>query len=200
MVLRKSVPAAVVAAMISAPSGTAVAQTLDVSIFHSPRSAWSNSAKWWAEEVKKRTDGRVQLKLFFASALSKVNETYKAVRDGAIPIGTTSAASISGQLPAMAYIEGLAGMANNADGFLAVSKALRPEMTRLLVAKKLKYLWIQPSFGAMVSCREKHLKKPAAGRYNRSRPLAAGRSRSTRPRCTWRCRTGPSIACSATTS
>lgn len=173
MGLRMSISAAAAAVAISAPIGTAVAQTLDVSIFHSPRSAWSNSAKWWAEAVKKRTDGRVQLKLFFASALSKVNETYKAVRDGAIPIGTTSAASISGQIPAMAYIEGLAGMANNATGFLAVSKALRPEMTRLLAAKKIEYLWIQPSFGAMASCREKHLKKPSDWKGLRIR--AAGR-------------------------
>lgn len=173
MALRKTVTAMIAGTVLTGSVGAAAAQTLDVSIFHSSRSAWSNSAKWWAEEVKKRTEGRVQLKLFFASALSKINETFKAVRDGAVPMGTTSAASISGQIPAMAYIEGLAGMGNNAAGFVSAARALRPEMSRLLAAKKLTYLWIQPSFGAMVSCREKHLKTP--GDWKGIRIRAAGR-------------------------
>lgn len=173
MALQKTVVTVIAATVFAGSVGTASSQTLDVSIFHSARSAWSNSAKWWADEVKKRTEGRVQFKLFFASALSKINETFKAVRDGAVPMGTTSAASISGQIPAMAYIEGLAGMGNNAAGFISAAKALRPEMTRLLAAKKLTYLWIQPSFGGMVSCRDKHLKKPADWKGIRIR--AAGR-------------------------
>lgn len=162
---------AAAAGNIAAP--VAVARTLDVSIFHSPRSAWSQSVKWWADEVKKQTNGAVELKLFFASALTKINETFKAVRDGAVPIGTTSAASISGQLPAMAYIEGLGGMPNNAEGFLKVANGLRPELTKLFASRRIDYLWMQPSFGAMISCRDQHMKSPADWKGKKIR--AAGR-------------------------
>lgn len=145
------------------PGIAAAAETtrLDVSIFHSERSAWSHAFKFWAAEVKKRTAGRVELRPFYSGSLSKINETYKSVRDGAVPVGTTSAASVSGQIPALAYIEAEAGMANDAKGWIKSARGLRPVLTELFEKKRIKYLWLQPSFGGTVNCRGKHLKKPA---------------------------------------
>ena len=134
---------------------------LDVSIFHSERSAWTHAFKYWADEVKKGTEGRVQMRPFFSGALSKITETFKAVRDGAVAVGTTSAAHESGRIPALAYIEGEAGMPNDAASWMKVARELRPVLTDLFAQKGVTYLWMQPSFGGTVNCRTKHIKKPA---------------------------------------
>lgn len=167
------------------PAMAAGQTRLDVSIFHSERSAWSHAFKYWADETKKRTAGRVELRPFYSGALSKINETYKAVRDGAVPVGTTSAASVSGQIPALAYVEAEAGMPNDAEGWIKSARALRPVLSELFASKKIKFLWLQPSFGGTVNCRTKHLKKPAdwkglkirtAGRWQVQQILQLGAS------------------------
>lgn len=137
------------------------AETLDVSIFHSQRSAWDHAFKFWADEIKKQTDGRVEFRPFYSGALSKIVETFKAVRDGAVPVGTTSAAHESGRIPALAYIEGEAGMPNDADAWVKVAGELRPILSELFDDKGVRFLWLQPSFGGTVNCRDRHLKNPA---------------------------------------
>ena len=46
--------------LILATPATAVSATLDVSIFHSERSAWSVALKFWINETKKQTQNRVE--------------------------------------------------------------------------------------------------------------------------------------------
>ena len=139
---------------------TAVSAGLDVSIFHSERSAWSHALKYWMDETKKQTQGRVELKPFYSGALGKITETFKAVRNGSIPVGTTAAGVESSRIPALAYMEGEAGMPNNGASWLKVAGELRPILSRLFDAKGVKYLWMQPSFGGTVNCRNKLLKNP----------------------------------------
>lgn len=154
-------------------AASAATLTLDTSIFHSEKSAWTHAFEFWAEQVKKRTGGRVELRPFYSGALSKITETFKAVRDGAVPIGTTSAAHESGRIPALAYMEGEAGMPNNADGWLEVARALRPVLSELFEEEGVMYLWMQPSFGGTVNCRDKHLKQPSD--WSNLRVRTAGR-------------------------
>lgn len=172
-------------ALVGFAPQTAGAVTLDLSIFHSERSAWNNSLTFWMSEIKKRTEGRVQFRPFYSGSLSKINETFKAVRDGSVPVGTTSAASVSGRFPALAYVEAEAGMPNDAKGWLEAVGKLRPILNELFEKQGVKFVWLYPSFGGTVDCREKHLKMPAdwkglkvrtAGRWQHQQILQLGAS------------------------
>ena len=147
--------------LILATPATAVSATLDVSIFHSERSAWSVALKYWINETKKQTQNRVELKPFYSGALGKITETFKAVRNGSIPIGTTAAGVESSRIPALAYMEGEAGMPNDGASWVKVAGQLRPVLSRLFNDKGVKYLWMQPSFGGTVNCRKNLLKNPS---------------------------------------
>lgn len=146
-------------AMTGLTATPARALELDVSIWHNKSSAWTWGYEWWAKEIRKRTDGRVVLKPFFSGALTKANETFDAVSNGSVPVGTTSAASISGKVPPLAYVAAEAGMPNSVAGFVKVAGELRPVLEKLLARHHIKYLWMLPSYGAVVDCRDKHLKK-----------------------------------------
>ncbi|MBM3486344.1 MAG: hypothetical protein FJX67_06880 [Alphaproteobacteria bacterium] len=153
-----SVAAIGLAAFLTIPGARAQNVTLDVAVWHNEPSAWTHAYKWWEAEVDKRTQGRVKLRGVYSGALAKANEVFKAVRDGAVPVGVTSAAAVSGQMPALAYIEALAGMSAEIDGHLKVVAELRPVLDEMFSRQRVKYLWIQPSYGGTVNCRERHLK------------------------------------------
>ena len=136
-------------------------QTIDLAIFHPEKNAWTPTLQWWIEETAKATQNRVVFKAQFAGALVNVNETFKAVRDGAVPAGVVAAGAVSGQMPAMAYLEAIGGMPGDPDKFTAVQTALRPVLTDLLGRQGVTYLWGQGSGPLIVLCRDKHLIVPA---------------------------------------
>ena len=154
-------PVVILGSLLLATPVTTVAATLDMSIFHSERSAWTHALKFWMEETKKQTQGRVEFKPFYSGALGKITETFKAVRNGSVPIGTTAAGVESSRIPSLAYIEGEAGMPNDGASWLTAAGQLRPVLDRLFDAKGVKFLWMQPSFGGTVNCRKKLLKTPS---------------------------------------
>jgi TRAP-type C4-dicarboxylate transport system substrate-binding protein len=154
-------PVVILGSLLLATPVTTVAATLDMSIFHSERSAWTHALKFWMEETKKQTQGRVEFKPFYSGALGKITETFKAVRNGSVPIGTTAAGVESSRIPSLAYIEGEAGMPNDGASWLTAAGQLRPVLDRLFDAKGVKFLWMQPSFGGTVNCRKKLLKNPS---------------------------------------
>ncbi|WP_170336782.1 C4-dicarboxylate TRAP transporter substrate-binding protein [Ruegeria arenilitoris] len=55
--------------------------------------------KWWAEEIEKRTDGEVEVRLFFSGALGKAQENLELMRSGAIEISMMSPGYFPAQLP-----------------------------------------------------------------------------------------------------
>ena len=55
--------------------------------------------KWWAEEINKRTNGEVEVKLFFGGALGKPKENLSLLQEGAIDIGIMSAGYFPAELP-----------------------------------------------------------------------------------------------------
>lgn len=55
--------------------------------------------KWWAEEIRKRTDGEVDIQLFFGGALGKAKENLELLRTGAIEIAMMSPGYFPAQLP-----------------------------------------------------------------------------------------------------
>jgi TRAP-type C4-dicarboxylate transport system substrate-binding protein len=54
---------------------------------------------WWAEEISKRTNGEVNIKIFFAGALGKAQENLKLMQDGAIDSAMMSPGYFPAQLP-----------------------------------------------------------------------------------------------------
>jgi len=173
----------VLGALALLAGGSASARSFDVAVFYTERSARTPAYKYWVKEIEKRTDGRVKFRSFYAGSLLKVNETFKAVRSGAVPIGTTSAAAVSGQIPALSYIEAMAGMPNTAAGFLEAAKPLHAAMDKLFRERGLRLLFTQPSFGTVVVCRDKFMKTPAdwkgakvrgAGRWQVQQLVALG--------------------------
>ena len=55
--------------------------------------------KWWAEEIKKRTNGEVEIQLFFGGALGKAKENLELLRTNAIDIAMMSPGYFPAQLP-----------------------------------------------------------------------------------------------------
>ena len=55
--------------------------------------------KWWAEEIRNRTNGEVDIQLFFAEALGKAAENLDLLRQGAIDIAMMSPGYFPAQLP-----------------------------------------------------------------------------------------------------
>jgi TRAP-type C4-dicarboxylate transport system substrate-binding protein len=144
-----------------AASALAQAQTFDFALFHPERNAWTPTLKWWADEVAKQTGGRVQFRLHFAGALVSQAETFKAVRDGAVPAGQIAAGTISGQIPAMGYLEAIGGLPGDPDKFVTAMAEARPVVADLMARQGVQYLWEQSSGALIVLCRDKHLKSAA---------------------------------------
>ena len=152
---------AAVLAAAAAASTLAQAQTFDFALFHPERNAWTPTLKWWADELAKETSGRVQFRLHFAGALVSQAETFKAVRDGAVAGGQVAAGTISGQIPAMGYLEAIGGLPGDPSKFVAAMTEARPVVTDLMGRQGVQYLWEQSSGGLIVLCRDKHLKTAA---------------------------------------
>ena len=134
---------------------------VDLAIFHPERNFWTPTLQWWIAEVDKATQGRVKIVPHFAGALVPLNETFKAVRDGAVPAGNISAGAVSGQMPAVAYLEAIGGMPAEAGPFTEAVAALRPLLEAEFRKQGLEYLWSQGSGGLIVVCRDRHLKSAA---------------------------------------
>ena len=54
---------------------------------------------WWADEISKRTNGEVKIKIFFSGALGKAQENLKLMQDRAIDIAMMSPGYFPAQLP-----------------------------------------------------------------------------------------------------
>ncbi|MEM7224480.1 MAG: C4-dicarboxylate TRAP transporter substrate-binding protein [Pseudomonadota bacterium] len=55
--------------------------------------------KWWADEIRRRTNGEVDIQLFFGGALGKAKENLELLRNGAIEIAMMSPGYFPAQLP-----------------------------------------------------------------------------------------------------
>lgn len=182
--IRSAATIALAAALLATPAA-AQKISLDVAIFHPEPMFFTHQYKWWENEVAKATEGRVTFTAHYSGSLVRVTETMRAVRDGAVPVGTTSAAAISGQVPAMAYIEVLGGMPDDPKSFAEASAQLRPVLEEMLGAQGVVFLWGQPAFGTLAACRDRHLRQPAdwrgvkvraAGRWQVQQMIALGAS------------------------
>ena len=152
------------------------AASFDVAIFVTERDALAESYKFWAGEVEKRTQGRVQLKPSYSGALTSAVETLGAVRNGVVPIGLSAASFGSGALPALGYLEAMGGLPNDADGMRTALDAVNKPLTDMLQRYGVELLYTQPTFDLVVICGSKHLK--AVSDWSGAKTRAAGRWQS----------------------
>ena len=89
------------------PEGAAsqkAAIKLTYSVFFPPTHVQSKVAAEWAEEIKKRTGGQVQITVFSGGSLTKADQCYQGVVDGVSDIGMSAFAYTRGRFP---LLEGL---------------------------------------------------------------------------------------------
>lgn len=83
-------------------AGSAVAQTRHVLKLNSQwpaTAAVSKSTQWFADEVRKRSNGEIEIRVFWAEALGKANENLSLMQKGGIEMADMSAGYFPAQLP-----------------------------------------------------------------------------------------------------
>jgi TRAP-type C4-dicarboxylate transport system substrate-binding protein len=101
-----------------APEGGAAKPVikLSYSVFFPPTHVQAKLAVEWAEEIKKRTGGQVEITVFTGGSLTKADQCYQGVVDGVSDIGMSAFAYTRGRFP---LLEGLDLPAGYPDGAVA---------------------------------------------------------------------------------
>ena len=89
---------------------------LTYSVCFPPTHVQAKLASEWAEEIKKRTGGLVQITVFSGESLTKAGQCYQGVVDGVSDIGMSAFAYTSGRFP---LLEGLDLPVGYSDGVVA---------------------------------------------------------------------------------
>ncbi len=89
---------------------------LTYSVFFPPTHVQAKLASEWAEEVKKRTGGQVEVTVFPGGSLTKADQCYQGVVDGVSDIGMSAFAYTRGRFP---LVEALDLPVGYADGLSA---------------------------------------------------------------------------------
>lgn len=161
-----------------------VAQTsMEISVYHNDKDNFGDTMRWWADEIKVRTEGRVEITPVYNGALAKVTETLDAVRDGVVPMGMVLASFMSGVIPAFGYPEMIGGLPSDPADTSKAFTEIWPDVTAALEPQGVVPLWGQTAFGTGVICRDRHLKTKedwagqtvrAAGRWQSKQVQALG--------------------------
>ena len=90
---------------MNAASAEEKTTTLTYSIFFPPTHGQCKAGISWAEEVEKRTDGRVKITVFPGGTLTKANQCYDGVVKGISDIGMSCFAYTRGRFPVMEALD-----------------------------------------------------------------------------------------------
>ncbi|MEX0954991.1 MAG: C4-dicarboxylate TRAP transporter substrate-binding protein [Rhizobiaceae bacterium] len=116
--LSKSVAAAVVAIAMTGLSPAPVSAqepfTLQYASYIGESAAQSRAFEWWAEEVEKRTDGRVKVELFYQGSLLAATDVLRGVADGRAQLGYVANAYHPAELP-LSSVVGVPFVTSNAE-------------------------------------------------------------------------------------
>lgn len=100
MIKRRTVLASTAVAASAAYSLSAHAKTtLKLNSQWPANTAGSKVDQWFADEVKKRTNGEVEIRIFWSEALGKAGENLSLMQSGAVEMGAMSPAYFPKQLP-----------------------------------------------------------------------------------------------------
>ena len=115
--------AAAICALLAAScsrTGQPRAIKLSYSVFFPPTHVQTLAAQSWADEIARRTDGRVQIRIFPGGVLTKADQCYAGVVDGISDLGMSCFAYTRGRFP---LIEGLDLPVGYPDGLAATRVA-----------------------------------------------------------------------------
>ena len=95
--------ATLAAAIALAPAASRAQESLDLRFasFLPATLTQSQVDQWFVDEIAKRSNGRIKIRIFFGAALGKPTELLKLVSEGGVQIATTSPAYFPSQLPFM---------------------------------------------------------------------------------------------------
>ena len=129
----------------------AKALELSYSYWANDKSAVASTMKWWADEVKKQTDGEVTVKIFWRQALVKFKNNYKGVKSGQADIAELAAAFSMANMPAWALADTGSGSADSYVTATALDnmRGKFPVLDAEFDKAGLKYLW-HYSWGGVV--------------------------------------------------
>ena len=78
---------------------TAFAQELKLSTQWVENTVTSQTNRWWADELEKRSQGKVKVKIFYAGTLAKATENLQLIRSGGVELVNMSASYFGADLP-----------------------------------------------------------------------------------------------------
>ncbi len=113
--------------------------------------AVADAMKWWSQEVEKRTDGELTVKIFWQQGLVKFQDTLPSVKSGLADMGELAAAFSRAETPAWSLAD--TGSLSS-DPYVATRayenmRAKFPQIDGELQATGVKYLW-HYSWGGVV--------------------------------------------------
>lgn len=95
--------AALMAAAIWSTPTAAAEYSLRYSDIGPPRGPRAQALMWWADELKKRSDGRIEINFFWSQSLVKGKDTLKAVGSGLAEMGSIIGIYTPAELPVWNY-------------------------------------------------------------------------------------------------
>ena len=111
--LVKYVVGVMVSLMAAAPS-EAQKFELQFATYIGKAAAQSRAQEWWADEVERRTDGRVTVEFFYGGSLLGATDILRGVGDGRASLGYVANAYHPGELP-LSSVVGVPFMTSNAE-------------------------------------------------------------------------------------
>jgi len=100
--------------------------------------------QWFADEVKKRTNGAVEMKIFFSSGLGEVKETLSLLESGAIDMAALSPGYFPDQMPFFTAPNSIPMAIDNIDQAYVISKRFMAEVPAFMDEARAK--GIRPIF------------------------------------------------------
>ena len=80
-------------------SGAALAQEFKLSTQWVENTVTSQTNRWWAEELEKRSQGKMKVKIFYAGTLAKATENLQLIRSGGVELVNMSPSYFGADLP-----------------------------------------------------------------------------------------------------
>ena len=131
-------------AFAAVPADSNAATLLRMNHQMAANTAGSIVDQWFADEVKKRTNGEVEIKIFFSSGLGAVKETLSLVENGAIDMAALSPGYFPDQLPFFTAPNSIPMAIDNIDQAFRLSERLMKEVPAL--ADEARAKGIRPLF------------------------------------------------------
>jgi TRAP-type C4-dicarboxylate transport system substrate-binding protein len=122
-------------------SGYAAAQTVwKMPTNYGDKQFQTQNNRWFAEEIAKRTNGRLKIELYPNASLLKMAEIMRAVRTGQVPIGEVLMSSYGNEDPVF-QVDGLPFLAVGTTQARKLYQAQRPELDDRFAKRNLRLLY-----------------------------------------------------------